>query len=283
VQDLDLGMRQSQAMTSQAKRPSSCIFSRQVSDWRVNPRLPDMPVPNHYKPRGERSSWTKHQWTVYKEEQAHWREARNKLRAKDQQYHLNGARDSRIRWNRSHKVTYLKATRFVFATVSGRRHGQKPVQLDDSGLPVTEPETSVNVPQIVIDGQSGDKSLQSTVNTIPLSEEPSSPRVDCQLNAVGSGEVEDGKPDAVVDPSVANPAIWEVPDSDEEAEEEPLVRFDDSGRKIPHDYWPSAGRTRGLEDVGSETYLTIPVCFEPDEMFRRLWIDLGLRKRSCYV
>jgi hypothetical protein len=91
---------------------------------------------NHYTPRGERSTWSKAQYTVYKEEKAATRKERWAARkstlnaiAKD----INQATSSKYR-----SITDGNRNRTVLGQVAGRKNGQPAIEKDSNGIPIVE-------------------------------------------------------------------------------------------------------------------------------------------------
>jgi hypothetical protein len=90
----------------------------------------------HYIPRGERSKWSKAQYTVYKEEKRATRKERWAVRkptldaiAKD----INHRTSSKYR-----SITDGKRNRTVLGEVPGRKNGEPAVEKDEKGIPIVE-------------------------------------------------------------------------------------------------------------------------------------------------
>jgi len=127
-------------------------FSRGGKDWRVaQPRkytytgndralkqlvADQKPIMKYYTPRGERSTWSQAQYTVYKEEKMITREERWAARrptldaiAKD----VNHRTSSKYR-----SITDGNRSRTVLGEVTGRKNGQPAVEKDENGIPIVE-------------------------------------------------------------------------------------------------------------------------------------------------
>lgn len=126
-------------------------FTRNVPDWQIKRplkleytgridrrRAVDKPKdkgPKHYTPRGKRSTWSKAQYTVYKEEKQHYREKEWKKR----QTELRGLADELIEkdWRDGIFLDHGgNGLRSLLGTVPGLEDGQTPIEKDDKGLPV---------------------------------------------------------------------------------------------------------------------------------------------------
>lgn len=123
-------------------------FTRDVADWRVpRPLKTDCEGPKnqklvdskkvkttHYIPRGERSTWTHAQYTVYKEEKAfhkreQWKKRKSELKTIAKA--MNDDLDKQP-WT----VRYYGRDRTVLDFVVGRLDGEPAKPKDERGLPL---------------------------------------------------------------------------------------------------------------------------------------------------
>lgn len=277
---------------------ASCPFSRERQDWRVTPprkytytgheRKLKEPAstkpPTHYVPRGERSAWSKAQYTVYKEEKRAGREERwiaRKLEldaiAKDITTKANS------RWR---SITDGHRNRSILGEVAGRKDGQPAIEKEERGLPLVD-----KVEKEEKRDSDGDGESESEDDYDSAKEKPgSAAKLDSQRSRLDQivkdakktqstskglkrksrkrGHMSDSGDD---DEDGAGPTgkgpkkkikksknrkqtsvkEWVVPDSSDDGGDE-LDHMRKQGLRIIHDYWPSAWRAMAAAIVSTE-------------------------------
>jgi len=279
-------------------------FSRGGKDWRVpQPRkytytgndrtlkqlvADQKPIMKYYTPRGERSTWSQAQYTVYKEEKMITRDERWAARkptldaiAKD----VNHRTSSKYR-----SITDGNRSRTVLGEVPGRKNGQPAVEKDENGIPIVEKEdsdsddevSSEKEEEVVEEENNKTVSLAKKKSASPKEnsktvEGSSSPKVKkavvkshfrkrAHVTESEDSEQEDAAPVKKATRSskrtknINNRAKtkrtksadkWVVPDSsDESTDEHEYMRK--QGLTIVHDYWPSPWRVMAAAFVNTE-------------------------------
>lgn len=239
-----------------AKRP----FSRDVPDWRVprplktthtpalrysrpSKEVQPKPKPTHYIPRGERSTWTRSQYTVYKEEKSHYREAQWKKRKSELKVIAKDLLEAEKRSQAFIDLGYQN--RWVLGRVSGRADGQPPIEKDEKGLPVTvkldtseqddEGHHSERITELN-DGETTESEKRKRETDDDQGRTPEPSRTPSRKRAKGKrGE------------------IWTVPEeSEDESEYDELAYMAKHGYTAIHDFWPSASRLGASKFVSQD-------------------------------
>ena len=279
-------------------------FSRDKQDWRVEPprkytykgnegqleiQLEQAAkIVTHYIPRGERPTWSKAQYTVYKEEKRACRDERWKNRQKALDaiaQDIIGKSDSKWKF-----IQDGNRNRSLLGQVAGRKDGQPAVEKDEKGLPVVEVikaevrEPSDDVSNI---GESQEKVSTSDgkdkaphVNEATRQETIADMRAwAAQLGSCESakrprprkrahiGESEASEEDTVdsdkkpktkktgkkrtKNKKQRSSKEWVVPDSSNSSADE-LEYMRGKGLKVVHDYWPSPWRVMAAAIVNSD-------------------------------
>jgi hypothetical protein len=275
-------------------------FSRDIPDWRVTaPRRytytgPDKSIsgqlmrtkPKTYTPRGERSTWSQAQYTVYKEEQRFCREKQWAVRKPLLDSIVKEFKEA------STKRQWMKeggGRRTVLAKVAGRKNGQPAVMKDKKGLPIieasedSEEEASEEVDssgdEEEIDGQDAkaeggpsntqtrqtrsNRKLngQTTAQVGPkISDDKTRPRnrkrahvsdseEDEAPTQVKKGENKSKKANKKQKKDVEQE--WVVPESSDESKTE-LDYMRKQGMEIIHDHWPSSWRVKAAAKVNDK-------------------------------
>ena len=111
-------------------------FSQHIEDWGIPPNIRQQPTRDHYIPRGERATWTRSQYEVYKEEQLQWKE---RVRHDKEVKSLEAEKAaSLLRHSFAKKPRHVQDGRFhrlVSAVVSGRRNGEAAIPKGSDRLP----------------------------------------------------------------------------------------------------------------------------------------------------
>lgn len=262
--------RDPEPATIQSKTP----FSRMIADWKAEPE----PAPKHrievdpeadlpyYQPRGKRSKWSQAQYTVYKEEKAHWlKEERERLIDEtltrlEQEKKKADAEDSYVELNH---VRWK-----VLGKVMARRDGQKPVVKDDRGIPlVRQPESSSDEDEEQSEEdeeenkEEGEGQARSNKRAPMKKARNKRPRGPDSSDEEECSAIESSRPRKKVKKAEkaekttktyrTNPRgkitkKWKVPDTSDESDAE-VVELPAS-KKI-HDYWPSKWRVRAAQSV----------------------------------
>jgi hypothetical protein len=258
---------------------ASHIFSREIEEWH---RLPPhtRATPDHYKPKGSRSTWSHCQYTVYKEEQEYWRDMRTRETWTLNRKAAKVAGDLRKRCGHGTvKVGHLN--RHILDIVPARRHGQPPVQknmcgrLEKPAKVTTETSLAAKVDREkqALKGSEDDHQQNATrdrsdhvkfeidAEVIPSSDPPSqaSVAVSSEMPVVDreNGGEDHTKGIADNDENEGEVAgtlsdvdnCWIVPESEDDYESEVEVEYDVYGNKVVHDYWPSGWRNAAAQKV----------------------------------
>ena len=277
-------------------------FSRDIADWRVTaPRRytytgPDKSIsgqlmrtkPKAYTPRGERSTWSQAQYTVYKEEQRFCREKRWAVRKPLLDSIVKEFKEA------STKRQWMKegySRRTILAKVAGRKNGQPAVKKDKKGLPIieasedSEEEGSAEVDSssdeeetdgqdVKAEGGPSDTQTRQTRSNRKLngqaktqvgpkiSDDKTRPRNRKRAH-VSDSEEEDEAPTQVKKGDKVKPKKtskkqkkeieqeWVVPESSDESETE-LDYMRNQGMEIIHDHWPSSWRVKAAAKVNDK-------------------------------
>ncbi|RXK36663.1 hypothetical protein M231_06050 [Tremella mesenterica] len=180
--------------------------------------------PTHYIPRGPRASWTRAQYTVYKEEQSVWRQTIKAEEADLAKVMAKHAKACRRDAKASVKVNYYN--RRVLAVIDGRLNGEPAVEKDDRRMPVSQ---GLRTPST----GAGSSAMANA------------------MGSQGSEERETESPDVVkveldaptISVSIPDTEPWVVPDTDDEdLDFVPMITYDDCGDPEVHDFWPSKHR-----------------------------------------
>jgi len=273
-------------------------FSRDIEDWRVarplkytytgyNKQLRQQATtksPKRYTPRGERSTWSEAQYTVYKEERRIGRQKRWEAR----KLVLNAIAED-IKENDSKSKTLCDGwrNRSILAEVAGRKDGQPAIEKDDKGLPaMTEIDKGEKAPG---DDQSSSSDEEDSAGKsrahgrssktdshrlrVPAAKgankttrtSSAAPRGGGRKRAHLSGSEESDEGNVVLSKGKAkkklntknkrqkkaSPKVWVVPDSSEESEDEmDYVRR--QGLEVVHDFWPSSERKQAALQVNAK-------------------------------
>lgn len=244
-----------------------------------------------YRPRGDRATWSKAQYTIYKEEQRYGRE--------EQWAERKPILDAIVKEvdEASSKKQWLKegrGRRSILAEVAGRKNGQPGVRKDKKGLPLVddaegsesevteEDDSSSDDVEIDDGGKRKAKAGSSMARTRPSRSDGKLPTVksaqqlsrrsgdQSKLRApkrahLSESEEEEeitthdkkcGKGKSNNNKSTkrqkkASQEEWVVPDSSDESENE-LIYLRDQGLEIIHDHWPSTWRVKAAEKVHNE-------------------------------
>ena len=130
--------------------PINTPFSRDLKDWRAPPprkytytgttkslrTATAEDKTTHYVPKGDRHTWSKAQYTVYKEE----KRASRDVKWVKRKVQLDGMIQEIIK-KANDGVRHIRdgnMNRSVRGMVLGRKHGQPAVEKDDKGLPIVE-------------------------------------------------------------------------------------------------------------------------------------------------
>jgi hypothetical protein len=278
-------------------------FSRGGKDWRVPvPRkytypgtdralkqiiTDQKPVMQYYTPRGERSTWSKAQYTVYKEEQLATRAERWAARkptldaiAKD----INSRSTSKYR-----SITDGSRNRTVLGVVPGRKDGEPAVEKDGKGIPIVEKDESEkddsdsgsesdSEEEVVIVKKEGEaesskvkpiraasKEIVKKAKSTQYGSKTPSDQARVRKRAHVSDSEDTGNEDTA--PTKKGPKRsgkpvkskskqkssnkWVVPDSSDESTDE-LEYMQNEGLTIIHDFWPSPWRVMAAALVTSD-------------------------------
>lgn len=130
--------------------PINTPFSRDIKDWRAPPprkytytgttkilrTAANEDKITHYVPKGDRHTWSKAQYTVYKEEKRASRDVKwvkRKVQLDEMIQEINKKAKGGVRHIRDGNMN-----RTVRGMVLGRKHGQPAVEKDDKGMPIIE-------------------------------------------------------------------------------------------------------------------------------------------------
>ena len=214
----------------------------------------DLGEPKHYRPRGERTQWTRSQYTVYKEEKTHW--IKTTLRRLEMDEELKELQDESK--EQELRVTGLGYyTRTVLAVIPGRLHGQPAVQKDDRGLPILHPSYDLDLLDFYTAGDGNDTDSSDSGEEFNEDAETLSE----------SGLSIDAEPYSQDGDTAGSWTVPETEDEDSDAELLPATLHNSLGRKIIHDFWPSKFREEVATEV-NKPKITKTVSFrgqcEPD-------------------
>ncbi|WVQ93963.1 hypothetical protein IAU59_001041 [Kwoniella sp. CBS 9459] len=205
------GYRSPPHSTPEKKGLANHIFSQKhrIEYTPIEPEKYPYPPPAHYVPSGMRKDWSEAQYTIYKEEQAKWRE-HQKTEAKERQKKAT----AEANYSRSRKGSYLRhkgKNRSILGTVAGLLNGQSPAgPAHDNGT------TPSGLPEEVLDQAT--ESEEEGLPPVPIKGDRST----------GRGKTRK----------------WQVPETDDEQQIllSPLKRDPKTGDRIIHDYWPNSWR-----------------------------------------
>jgi hypothetical protein len=238
------------------------------------------PAISHYIPRGERSKWSKAQYTVYKEEKRATRKERWAVRKPTLD---TIAEKINHRW-KYRSITDGSRNRTVLGEVPGRRNGEPAVEKNEYGIPVVDKaeieedgsdsgdESGSEEEEGEEEGKAGPSKAKST--TIVPTQLPSNGKP--PINKAGSrkrvhaSESEESEEEVPVSPKrgrrsnnstiKSNPERkskkpaskgWVVPDSSDESTNE-LDYMKKQGLKVVHDHWPSPWRVMAAALVNTD-------------------------------
>lgn len=207
---------------------STSTASKSLVDGKEDPAIFDSAAPpiKFYVPRGPRESWTKWQYTVYKEEKAIYAEEERVRRLELAEHNARRAEKARA----GRRILTGNGYKVILAEVKGRENGEEAVPLDPAtGLPVLpKAEPPVTATRL--------KKAAKDVKRAP------------KLSEEGARLWEAARvPRWLRDPA----GEWVVPDTDGEDELGPddSPMYDEKGAVMPDDYWPSKWRKLIAEEV----------------------------------
>ena len=233
-------------------RAAAHPFSRSISDWRKDPELLQLPEPgtnSFFTPRGEPKKWTEAQRTTHEEGKAAWIEAEiekaNDL-AKEQARPRRGATTVKT-------VRVRQQYRRVLAEIDGRRGGQPAVAKNVHGRPLVpqppmtqedgreEPHIEAAAAKLwckvvytVLDKHDGDAGVKPVDEAVILA---AGTRLWRRVMEEQSGKRSQGTDVSKTPVKTKGPFV---------------VKFNERGEKIPHDYWPSKWRKIAAEYLNDE-------------------------------
>jgi hypothetical protein len=257
----------------------------------------------HYIPRGERSKWSKAQYTVYKEEKRATRKERWAVRKA-----TLDAIAKQINEKVNSKYHFIKdgnRSRSVLGKVAGRRNGQPAVEKDEKGIPIVEkseseedesdsgeesdcdseedeesttkadakagtsektPKQSESVKSNSTEvNQSGSKSSGDKSRARKRAHVSESEESDEELvPPVKKGSKTNSK-STKAQPKRKSTKAWVVPDSSDHESTDELDYMREKGLTIVHDHWPSPWRVMAVATVSCERISkTVSLVFEID-------------------
>ena len=191
---------------------------------------------------------------VYKEEKTHWiKTTRRRLEMDEELKDLQD--ESKEQELRVACLGYYKRT--VLAVIPGRLHGQPAVQKDDRGLPILHPSYDLDLLDFYTPGDGNDTDYSDSDEELKEDAETLS---ESGLSMDAESYSRDGD----------TAGTWTVPETDDEnseAELLPATSYNNLGRKIIHDFWPSKFREEVATEV-NKPKITKTVSFrgqcEPD-------------------
>jgi hypothetical protein len=245
----------------------------------------------HYIPRGERSKWSKAQYTVYKEEKRATRKERWAVRKA-----TLDAIAKQINERVNSKYHFIKdgnRSRSVLGKVAGRKNGQPAVEKDEKGIPIVEKSESEEDGSDSSDESDGDNEGEEEVigkeDAKPAASEKTPKQSgpiklnstkDNQSGSKSSSDKSRGRKRAHVseseeesDEEIAPPVkkgtktnskstkakpkdkstkAWVVPDSSDDESTNELDYMREKGLTIVHDHWQSPWRVMAAATVSCE-------------------------------
>lgn len=223
-------------------------FTRDIADWRVfQPiRTDHKPKSQHHRsrytnakelagpyiPRGDRSTWTRAQYTVYKEEKAYHRERSWGKRKPELREIAKELIEKDAKLNSS--VTHGYQHRTVLARVAARGNGEPAPRRDAKGLPKEVTTRASESSDSETDSQNANKADRPVPKIKQKRKLEDNIKPTAKRLKVADGE--EGE--------------WTVPPlSDIEDEHDEIAYLARHGCKIVHDFWPSTYRGRVAADV----------------------------------
>jgi hypothetical protein len=256
---------------------------RDTADWRVEPpRIYTDPrqterekqkteetakknKKTHYKPRGDRSTWTEAQYTVYKEEKARFQSVQWKSRKVELETMAKDILGSKPKW------TWIMdggRNKGVLAVIDGREDGEPPVQKNARGLPLSvkldddtspgeedakdgENESSAtpenSVAEVATDQPTEHADVDESSEGENLKQKGSTKKRPSESSESSESEqpTKSSKPVAKKARGRKSNKPWVIPDASEDEGDgyDEVAFMREQGLTIVHDYWPSMWRS----------------------------------------
>jgi hypothetical protein len=271
--------------------PTPRKYTYTGNDRTINQLITDQkPALKYYTPRGERSKWSKAQYTVYKEEKRATRKERWALRKV-----TLDAIAKQINESVNSKYHFIKdgnRSRSVLGKVAGRMNGQPAVEKDEKGIPIVEKSesdddgsessdesdgdseedgesttkgdakagTSEKTPKqsktvksnITKDNQSGSKSSGDTSRARKRAHVSESEESDEEIAPPVKKGCKTNSKSTKAKPKDETTKAWVVPDSSDDESTNELDYMREKGLTIVHDHWPSPWRVMAAATVSCE-------------------------------
>lgn len=228
---------------------TSQIFTRDVGEWKVPKEIIRLrAIPSQtYRPRGERSNWSRPQYAVYRQERdIHL--ATHRLKRYEAAFEASVKRKKVIGKPMHHPpVKDGTATRQVIGVVNGSRPGERPFgpKLESGDQSVARYDVTA-AERRILRGREWTKEhldgLEEHLKGLIKQAECPDPEAS---NEETSAEPRRRR--------LARPLPWSVPPTPDDSDDEvDAFEWDEEGNKVVHDFWPSTWREKAAVSLSAQ-------------------------------